>query len=73
MCERKYDKKHDILYLYLQNVSASEYFSDEDEDMSNVYVNRYEKDNSIVGFIIFDYIKKRRAYKKIFKKYGIVA
>lgn len=71
--QKNYDKIHDVLYVYIKSSSTGIYFSDKDEDMRNVFVNRDELDNSIVGFIILGYRKEKTPLFKILRKYHIVA
>lgn len=48
-------------------------YTEDDPDYKNVVVKKAENDNSVVGFIIFDYRKKKTSFHKIIKKYNLAA
>ena len=67
---KRYDKDFDVLYVMLKDAFT---YTEDDPDYKNVVVKKAENDNSVVGFIIFDYRKKKTSFHKIIKKYNLAA
>lgn len=67
---RKYDKRYDVLYVMLKDAYT---YAEDDPDIKNVVVKRDETDDSVVGFIIFNYKKDKISVRKVIQKYVTAA
>ena len=62
----KYDKRHDVLHVFL----ASQRNSSADEEFPGVYVNRNDDTEMIVGFTIMNFSQNGEQAKKMYPQYN---
>ena len=62
----KYDKRHDVLHVFLD----SQKYSTADEEFPGIYVNRNDSTDMIVGFTIMDYKENKATAKKLYPQYN---
>lgn len=66
----KYDERHDVLHVYLNNRCDYRYAS-ADEEYPDVYVMKDDDTDEIVGFKILDFVKKNsNKVKKLYPQYN---
>lgn len=65
----KYDERHDVLHVYLNN-RCNAYDASADEEYPDIYVFRDDDTNEIVGFKFLRFTKNANAIKKLFKQYN---
>lgn len=64
-----YDDKFDVMYVYLKDVAT---YADQDENNPGLYIKKSEEDDSIAGFIIFEYKHDNISLNNLYEKYGIL-
>ena len=65
----KYDKRHDVLHVFLGHHTFGDSSSEEEAD--DIYVTRNDDTDEIVGFTILDYKKKNaEIVKKMYPQYN---
>ena len=65
----KYDERHDVLHVYLNN-RCNYRDASADEEYPNVYVLKDDDTDEIVGFKILDFTKTVGKVKKIYPQYN---
>ena len=63
----KYDKRHDVLHVFLSHHNFGD--SSSEEEANDIYVTRNDDTNEIVGFTILDYKRNADIVKKMYPQY----
>ena len=64
----KYDERHDVLHVYL-NEHCNEYEASAEEEYPNVYVIKNDVTDETVGFKILDFTKNADKIAEIYPQY----
>lgn len=65
----KYDKRHDVLHVYL-NEHCNEYDASAEEEYPNIYVMKDDVTDETVGFKILDFTKNLDKITTIYPQYN---
>lgn len=64
----KYDRRHDVLHVYLSD-KCNWYDASSEEDVRDIYVIKTDDTDEIVGFKILDYHKNVAKARELYPQY----